>query len=66
MNGLQMKYFVLNPNKKDVYGEASRCAMLAYADAIEEENHDLWLDLVEWIARIERKMQADISKEAKK
>ena len=53
-NGLVMKYFVLNPNKQDAYGAASRAAMRAYAEGIDAENHDLALDLIEWCARIER------------
>lgn len=56
MNGLQMKYFVLNPNKNDAYGVASRKALLAYAEAIEETNHDLFLDLTKWFVDIENKI----------
>ena len=35
---LMMKYFVLKPAGKDVYAEASRAAMLCYANKIEEED----------------------------
>ncbi len=47
-NGLQLKYFVLNPTKDGAYGLASRQALLAYAKAIEEENNDLAYDLRIW------------------
>ena len=48
MNGLQMKYFVLNPTKKDSYGAASREAILQYANVIRHENPVLAQDLIEW------------------
>jgi len=49
MTGLQLKYFVLNPTKDDAYGEASRKALLAYADAIQDENHELAYDVRHWV-----------------
>lgn len=48
MNGLQMKYFVLNPTKRDTYGKASRHAMMRYAEVIERENPQLAADLRAW------------------
>lgn len=55
MDGLKMKYFVLNPTKRDRYGKASRQAMMAYAEAIKNYNPTLAKDLVEWVHReIER------------
>ena len=51
-NGLQMKYFVLNPTKQDSYGEASREALLAYANAIKDTNPALSLDLDLWLYNI--------------
>ncbi len=53
MTGLQMKYFVLNPNKENPYGRASRIAILAYARSIRKENRGLAKDLEKWIATIE-------------
>lgn len=53
MTGLEMKYFVLKPHGNDLHAKASRAAMLAYAEAIKEENHDLFLDLVKWVAKEE-------------
>lgn len=53
MNGLLMKYFVLNPSKKDAYGKASRKAMKAYAVSIFDENEELAKDLVRWIESLE-------------
>ena len=50
--GLVMKYFVLNPGKMDVYGEASRNAVLTYADCIHHENEDLARDLRNRIASL--------------
>ena len=52
MDGLKMKYFVLNPNKQDVYGTASRTAMRAYANIIKHENSELANNLVTWADRI--------------
>lgn len=51
-NGLLMKYFVLNPNKQDAYGKASRDAMRAYALSISSENEELALDLIKWVGNI--------------
>ena len=51
MEGLQMKYFVVSPNKDDAYGQASREALLAYASAIEAENPHLCSDLRRWVHR---------------
>lgn len=52
MEGLKMKYFVLNPESKSVddpYAEASRLAMLAYSDRIRRDNPELAEDLRSWI-----------------
>ena len=54
--GLIMKYFVLNPNKDDDYGRASRGAMLSYASAIYLENPTLAHDLVEWVKEVRLKL----------
>lgn len=54
--GLEMRYFVLSPNKSDAYGAASRKAMLAYADEIEATNPLLASDLRVWLGRIESAM----------
>jgi hypothetical protein len=51
MNGLQTKYFVLKPKGADPYAVASRKAMLAYADAIDDANHDLAVELRHWVFR---------------
>jgi len=53
MNGLMMKYFVLNPTKNDAYGKASRSAIFAYSVVIADKNPELAKDLRDWIARIE-------------
>ncbi len=50
--GLQMKYFVLNPTKKDAYGIASREALTMYAMSINRENSDLADDIREWLTRL--------------
>lgn len=49
MSGLEMKYFVLNPNKNDAYGKASRRAIYHYAAEIYKENKQLAEDLCEWM-----------------
>ncbi len=48
MEGLKLKYFVLNPTKDDSYGEASRKALLAYANEIQGFNRELAYDLKGW------------------
>ena len=55
-DGLQMKYFVLNPAKDDAYGEASRKAMLAYSAAIMQENPELATDLFDWVENARAKL----------
>ena len=52
MNGLFMKYFVLEPNKNDAYGEASRNAMTEYATSIAKENPGLSDDILKWVHEI--------------
>ncbi len=49
MTGLEMKYFVLNPNKDDPYAVASRAAIATYADSIQGHNQQLALDLKNWM-----------------
>jgi hypothetical protein len=46
-----MKYFVLKPKGKSEYHHASRAAMYAYADAIEDENPALAADLRAWAGK---------------
>lgn len=50
MQGLVMKYFVLKPGGTDVYAEASRDAMLAYASAVQYDNPALARELTQWVA----------------
>lgn len=49
MTGLEMKYFVLKPHGNSPYAKASRLAMLAYSEAIEDENYQLAIDLESWV-----------------
>ena len=49
--GLEMRYFVLKPSGETKYHEASRDAMRAYADTIEQVNPELAKDLREWARR---------------
>ena len=49
MKGLDLKYFVLKPKGDNEYAEASRAAMLAYANSIEKTNSKLANDLVGWV-----------------
>ena len=51
MSGLQMKYFVLKPHGNDIYAEASRIAMQAYARRIEEIDGTFACQLIEWANR---------------
>ena len=51
--GLYMKYFVLSPTKMDAYGKASREALNAYAEAIEEHDDVLAAELRAWRRRLE-------------
>ena len=48
MKGLIMKYFVLKPKGNDVYAEASRKAMRAYANHIHQHNKELAIELSNW------------------
>jgi len=61
MNGLKMKYFVLNPTKGDRYGLASRKALSAYADSIGNVNRRLAEDLRYWIEEI----NADLAEQSR-
>lgn len=45
---LEMKYFVLKPSGKTIYAHASRQAMYAYAEAIEDDDMLLAKSLNEW------------------
>lgn len=65
MAGLELKYFVLNPNKKDMYGWASREAVLVYANCIETENKRLAKDLRLWVSSIRKKHERDECKKRK-
>ena len=51
MDGLKMKYFVLKPEGRDIYAEASRFAMHTYAEVIESENPQLAKELDNWIEK---------------
>ena len=53
MAGLMMKYFVLNPNKEDDYGIASREAIRTYASEIKHENSELADNLLTWLHKLE-------------
>lgn len=53
MENLMMKYFVLNPNKDDVFGNASRRAIFEYAKIIESEHPEFAKDLRIWMNKIE-------------
>lgn len=65
MNGLFMKYFVLNPSMKDAYGRASLKAMKAYAVSIFDENEDMAKDLIKWVESFEP-IEATLVKSKKK
>lgn len=56
--GLFLKYFVLNPTKDGPYGQASRKALLAYAEAIDQENPVLAHELVSWARQTEAEIKA--------
>lgn len=51
MSGLEMRYFVLKPKGDSAYHHASRAALYAYADAIEDENAKLAADLRAWAGK---------------
>ena len=53
MRGLHLKYFVLNPLKRNPSGNASRIAIKAYAHEITKENPELAANLISWLRRIE-------------
>lgn len=55
MCGLYQKYFVLKPEGTDEYAIASRVAMLAYAEDIENINPKLSSDIRAWVAEESRR-----------
>jgi len=59
--GLVIKYFVLSPLKDTPYGDASRQAMLTYANMIESTNPLLANDLREWVSRIKHQIKRDLT-----
>lgn len=61
--GLEMKYFVLSPKKRDLYGLASRMAMLAYAAIVAKEDPKLCADLRKWIEEIDLEIVMRIGEE---
>ncbi len=56
MPELKMKYFVLNPNKKDWHGTSSRKAIMAYAGSIRYTEPDFATELEMWVRNIEREL----------
>lgn len=51
---IDLKYFVLKPKSKhhnDPYANASRLAMIAYADAIKLHNLKMHDELLVWVAQ---------------
>lgn len=56
MEGLALKYFVLNPNKQDGFGVASREAIRTYAKCISSTDRQLSLDLFQWMDEIEEQI----------
>jgi hypothetical protein len=61
MTGLIMKYFVLKPASNDLFGSASRMAMLTYAEVIKEKNPEFAGEVIAWVER----EQAEIDKSFK-
>ena len=57
MNELKMKYFVLNPNKNDEFGKASREAIKIYAAFIAENNGKFAGQLCLWIEKLEEELK---------
>lgn len=51
MAGLIMKYFVLKPKGTDIYAQASREALRAYARTINNANPHMADDLHNWTVR---------------
>lgn len=62
-NGLELKYFVLKPKGTDIYAQASRKAMRAYARHVASENDELYHDLQNWAERETLAAHADKSDE---
>jgi len=52
MDGLLMKYFVLNPTKDDEYGYASMNALSEYAFCIKDVNPQLSKDIGKWLSEL--------------
>ena len=62
MTGLEMKYFVLKPKGNSPYAKASRIALKAYADAINDENPKLTHDLHMWAIEEQAAVNREIIK----
>ena len=46
---LGLKYFVLKPKGNDIYANASRQAMLTYANIIKLQDPELSHDIILWV-----------------
>lgn len=56
---LEMKYFVLKPEGTDPYANASREALVAYAESIKNHDPALAKDIWEWVDQELTKIQKE-------
>ena len=56
---MESKYFVLKPRGNSVYAKASRAAMMVYANAIKNEDVELYDELI-WLVSSETNIPEDI------
>ena len=56
---LRMKYFILNPEGTDSYANASREALVAYAESIKNHDPALAKDIWEWVDQELTKIQKE-------
>lgn len=54
--GLWFKYFILQPGKIGIYGDASRKALKIYAEIIHPVNPELADDIEKWLKTIKEKL----------
>lgn len=57
MPGPYLKYFVTKPKGTDIYAQASRAAMLAYAGKIADEDPQYAIEIEEWELRERREAE---------
>lgn len=59
-SGLYMRYFVMNPHKKDKWGKASRIGIMNYAFSLSKTDPVLHNELTKWITDIRKILRVTV------